>query len=266
MAPKKPTKPADIKVEIAPLSDIVLDDKNANLGTEYGMALMDNSFSKHGAGRSVLIDKDRRVVGGNKTVETAVDHGIEEVIIVHTTGKQLVAVMRDDVGLDTPEGRSLALYDNRTSEKNLNWSGEALIEYGKMLSLDEFFSKEEQAAILLTVGTDDSESEGETVESTQLAKINVTVADPKHEVERSEIWKLGKQVLICADLLTDWNVWKSYLTGDVIFAPYPSPLTAILAENNDKQLVMVCPDPYTCGHALDRFVEVFGEASVAKQS
>lgn len=45
------------------------DDQNFNKGTEYGEHLIDQSIRKFGLGRSVLLDKNNRVIAGNKTTE-----------------------------------------------------------------------------------------------------------------------------------------------------------------------------------------------------
>ena len=62
-------------VEIVDIEDLVPDDQNANLGTQRGLFFLDRSLRQRGAGRSVLIDKDRFIMAGNKTVQAAVDAG-----------------------------------------------------------------------------------------------------------------------------------------------------------------------------------------------
>lgn len=114
------------KVQKAKISDLIQDDKNFNKGTKRGKVLMKHSLQKFGAGRSVLLDKNNRLVAGNKTQENAMEEGIEDVLIVETDGKTLVAVKRTDVDLDTPEGREMALADNATAQTNID------LEYTKM--------------------------------------------------------------------------------------------------------------------------------------
>ena len=96
--------------------------------------LMDQSLRKFGLGRSVLIDRKNRVIAGNKTTEKAGELGFEKVVIVETDGNTLVAVKRNDIDLDSAEGRELALADNATSEANLEWDNgliaEAAQEFG----------------------------------------------------------------------------------------------------------------------------------------
>jgi DNA modification methylase len=82
---------------------------------------MEKSLSKFGAGRSILIDKNNRIIAGNKTTENFGELGLEDVQIVETDGKTLIAVRRNDIDLDTPEGREFALADNQTAKSNIDF-------------------------------------------------------------------------------------------------------------------------------------------------
>lgn len=113
-------------VKEAKLEDLIPDDLNANKGTQYGTHLIEKSFSEFGAGRSILLDKNNRIISGNKSTEGASSVGIEDVIIVETDGTKLVAVKRTDIDLDSESGRKLALADNATSKANLDWDAEAI--------------------------------------------------------------------------------------------------------------------------------------------
>jgi hypothetical protein len=44
------------------IDDLIQDDHNFNKGTEAGAELIGRSFKEHGAGRSVFIDKNNRLV------------------------------------------------------------------------------------------------------------------------------------------------------------------------------------------------------------
>ena len=109
------------------IESIVPDNKNFNKGTEYGDRLMDESLRKFGLARSIVIDKNNRIIAGNKTAEKAADIGFTDVLVVEVDGNQLVAVKRKDIDLDSAKGRELALADNATSKANLAWD-ESLIE------------------------------------------------------------------------------------------------------------------------------------------
>jgi hypothetical protein len=103
------------------LDKLIPDNINANKGTEYGQHLVEKSLREFGAGRSILIDKNNRIIAGNKTVENAAAIGLEKVIIVETTGDQIVAVKRTDIDLDSREGRELAIADNASAKANIEW-------------------------------------------------------------------------------------------------------------------------------------------------
>ena len=110
----------------AKITDLVFDDKNFNKGTQYGKSLMEKSLSKFGAGRSILIDKNNRIIAGNKTTENFAELGLENVQIVETDGKTLIAVRRTDIDLDSPEGREFALADNQTAKTNIDFDFDIL--------------------------------------------------------------------------------------------------------------------------------------------
>lgn len=118
------------------IENLVPDDKNANKGTEYGQHLIENSMRKFGAGRSILLDKNNRIIAGNKATENAGAIGIEDVIIVETDGTKLVAVKRTDIDLDSAKGRELALADNATSKANLEWDEANIAEIAEQYNID----------------------------------------------------------------------------------------------------------------------------------
>lgn len=110
------------------IESLVPDNKNFNKGTEYGDRLMDESLRHFGLGRSILIDKNNRIIAGNKTAEKAADIGFTDVLVVEVDGNQLVAVKRKDIDLDTSKGRELALADNATGKANLSWDEKMIAE------------------------------------------------------------------------------------------------------------------------------------------
>lgn len=109
------------------MADLVPDNKNANKGTQEGARLLEKSLRDLGAGRSVLLDKNNRVIAGNKTIEKAGKLGYG-IVVVETTGNDIVAVKRIDIDLDSRKGRELAIADNKVSEENLLWDTDILSE------------------------------------------------------------------------------------------------------------------------------------------
>lgn len=118
------------------IGQLTPDDHNFNKGTEYGQHLMEESLRKFGGGRSVLIDKNNRIIAGNKTIETAGQIGMERVVVVETTGNEIVAVKRTDIDLDTAKGREMALADNMTGQKNFDMNVEELDMMAEQFDFD----------------------------------------------------------------------------------------------------------------------------------
>lgn len=115
-----------VKITETNIEKLRQDDKNFNKGTKMGRELIDKSIRKFGAGRSILLDKNNRIIAGNKTQELAREAGIKKVIVVDAKPDELVAVRRGDVDLDSEIGREMALADNATGAANLDWDDEAL--------------------------------------------------------------------------------------------------------------------------------------------
>ena len=120
--------------------DLIQDDRNLNKGTERGQQLIEKSLRQFGAGRSILVDKNNRIIAGNKTHANAEAAGIDDAVIVETDGTKLVVVKRTDIDLDTKRGREMALADNATVKVDLEWDTDALNsvadEFG--IELDEW--------------------------------------------------------------------------------------------------------------------------------
>lgn len=132
------------------LSELKPDQHNANKGTERGVYMLQRSLGEYGAGRSILVDRDGNVIAGNKTLQEAADLGFDEVIVVPTDGRTLVAVQREDLDLyDGDEARLLAYADNRASQVGLEWDAEQLLaDMEAGIDLDGMFGTDELADIL----------------------------------------------------------------------------------------------------------------------
>lgn len=182
------------------IKELTPDRKNANKGTERGAALLENSLRKLGAGRSILIDKGGRVIAGNKTLEQAGQIGLDDVIIVQTDGRKLVAVQRTDLDLTTDTmAKELAIADNRVSEVDLAWNPDALKDLSTEIDLGQFFSADELEALL---GKDEAAAaRAEAAEQTP----NV----PENPVTKpGDLILLGAHRLLCADCRNVDNVQR----------------------------------------------------------
>jgi hypothetical protein len=148
-------KPKIIEGKIA---DLIPDDRNANLGTERGRYMIERSLTKLGAGRSIVVDKNGKIIAGNKTTETAVESGFEDTIIVQTDGTKLVVVQRTDLDLDTDaKAKELAIADNRTSEVSYNPDPEILLEIGQEIDLSDYYTQSEMDKLLEGMNQDNGD-------------------------------------------------------------------------------------------------------------
>jgi hypothetical protein len=120
-------------------ADLVSDKRNANKGTMRGVAMVEESFERNGAGRSVLADKNGKLIAGNKSAAAFVETGGDDIIVVQTDGTKLVVVQRTDLDLDNDSdtrARELAYADNRTAQIGLDWDSVVLDEDRKNKNLD----------------------------------------------------------------------------------------------------------------------------------
>ncbi len=134
--------------KITRISDLQSDDRNANKGTFRGNAAIEASLRKYGAGRSILLDKNGKIIAGNKTAANAVAAGLEDVIVVPTDGTKIIAVQRTDLDLNDPKARELAIADNRAAELSLEWDVPVLSELCADLDLQPFFTADELTELL----------------------------------------------------------------------------------------------------------------------
>ena len=143
-------KPNNNGIHTVDISELIPDERNANKGTARGMQALEDSIQECGAGRSILLDKNGKIIAGNKTHQKAGETGFTEVIVVPTDGTKLVAVQRTDLDLDTdPEARKLAYADNRVGQLDLDWDVETIIQdINEGIELTPYFYDEELQEII----------------------------------------------------------------------------------------------------------------------
>lgn len=130
------------------LEDLTPDPNNANRGTVRGDGLLEHSLQQLGAGRSIVVDRNGLIVAGNKTHGKfgEITSGRGGIVVVQTTGHELVVVQRTDLDLLSPgedgrRARELAIADNRIAELDLDWDPEALLNGD--VRLDQYFGPDE---------------------------------------------------------------------------------------------------------------------------
>jgi hypothetical protein len=179
------------KIRVVPIAELILDEKNANKGTKRGRALLEESLGKYGAGRSVVVDRNHRVIAGNKTVEAAIAAGMKSIAVIETDGSSLVAVQRGDLDLKRDKkARELAIADNRVGEIDLDWNPEVLASLD--VDLTQFWNENELNALLKGFRTSElSAPEPKIDQAAELQR--------KRKTERGQIWQAGNHRLMCGD-------------------------------------------------------------------
>ena len=198
-----------MKVTEVDLTDFIPDKDNANQGSLRGQKMIEESLQEDGAGRSVVIDEAGRVVAGNKTLEAAVNIGLQKAIVVETDGTELVVVKRKNWDIEDTEGaaRRYAYRDNRSSELSLNWSPEQLLldkEAG--VDFSGLFYENEFDEI-----TAEAKKEPPSDPGPQISR-----ADELQEIwqtELGQIWQIGPHKIVCGDC-TDKKVIEGITGGE----------------------------------------------------
>lgn len=195
-------KSTETKIKV---SELIPDDKNFNKGSEFGNSLISKSFEKFGAGRSILIDKNNKIIAGNKSTENYGAGGGEDVIVVESDGTKLIAVKRTDIDLDTPEGRELALADNATAKANIVWAEDVIaselgVEIGESWGVD--------------MGKEIPEAEEDDFDTTPPEEPKTVLGD---------LYEIGEHRLLCGDS-TDSDQVARLMNGekaDMVFTDPP---------------------------------------------
>lgn len=178
--------------------NIQTDKRNARKHTEKNLAVIEKSLQELGAGRSIVVDKNGVVIGGNATWEKAKELGLKTKTI-HSNGEHLVVVVRDDLDTDDPKRKALALADNRSAEL-AEWDEEKL---GELLQeLEESDLNAELA------GWDPSEIESIMDDGEYVSEEEQEIPEPPAEpiTKTGDLWLLGEHRLLCGDSTCEADV------------------------------------------------------------
>lgn len=97
------------------MTDIKFDKRNYRKHNQKNKDLIKKSLKELGAGRSIVIDSDGEIIGGNGVYEQAKSLKMP-VKIIETDGSELVVVKRTDLRTDDEKRKKLAVMDNSTSD------------------------------------------------------------------------------------------------------------------------------------------------------
>ena len=117
--------------------EIKLDPNNARFHNDQNKDLINKSLDELGAGRSIVIDNDDTIIGGNGVFEEWQEMG-KPVKVVESDGSELIVVKRTDLSYEDEKRKALAIADNSTSDLSY-FDEEALDgEYYKDIDIDEW--------------------------------------------------------------------------------------------------------------------------------
>lgn len=206
------------------LSDLTPDDKNYNKGSEFGNSLIEKSLRKFGAGRSILLDKNNRIIAGNKTIENAGAVGLEDIIVVETTGNQIVAVKRTDIDLDSKIGRELALADNASAKASITWDEDIIkqdwqIEEVKDWGIDISFD-------ILEAEEDD---------------FDVPLGGSETDIVLGDIFEIGQHKLLCGSS-TETDNWGKIFGSEYADMVVTDPLYNVAYTGKTKDALTIQND------------------------
>jgi DNA modification methylase len=194
-------------------SMIIREDKrNYRKHSDKNLSLIGKSLDDFGAGRSILADNSGQVIGGNGTLREANKRGIPKRII-HTSGDELVVVVRDDLAPDDPRRAKLAVMDNSTTDTS---------EFDYLMMQEDFTIPE-----LEDMGIDFPEDmlaiDTECPEDGETDRDAVPEAEEVPISETGKVYQLGKHRLMCGDSTSAEDVAK--LMGgekaDMVFTDPP---------------------------------------------
>lgn len=213
-------------------------------------------------GLYAMDDEKRFILAGHGTKEALIHLGVTEIDVVWVGGLTMKAARR------------IVVADNRIPQLG-GWNEPAL--YAMMtLALSEDgaagtgYDAEDIESMRRLLEADKQSAE-DVGDSSVLKALSITVAEPKHEVKRGEVWKLDEHVVICCDLITEFKKFLPFLEseslstdGKIMFCPLASPLLPLAKVAKTHKLVIVQPDEFIAGHTVDRYAEVRGEKHVAR--
>jgi DNA modification methylase len=204
------TKP---KITETDISKLTPDPNNARKRTPLSASVIRKSIEQFGMTRSIVTDENDVILAGNGAFEEAGQLGIERVIVVETTGNEIVAVKRTN--LTAEQKTQYAIADNTASDFS-TWDFDILSELTQEIDLSEFFPDDKLNELLESLGKGESFGVAEQREENEeeIAELLDKVDEIESRVKLGEIWQLGRHKLAVGDSTIEGNVRA--LLGDRI--------------------------------------------------
>lgn len=123
------------------------DRRNARRHTPRNIGMIERSLEADGFGRSILLDAAGNIIAGNGVTEAAGHVGLEDVIVVPSDGRKVIAVQRTDVEPGSERAIRLAIADNRAQELS-EFDPVVLASIAEDIDMSDFWREDEIAKIL----------------------------------------------------------------------------------------------------------------------
>lgn len=195
-----PTPNKKIKVTEADISELTPLIQNPRKRTPLSRGVIERSLRTVGACRSIVVDENGVVRAGNGTLEEAGQIGIEKVIVIETTGHELVEVKR--TGLTEEQWQQYTVADNTASDFS-TWDAEILAEIAQEVDLDGFFPSDKLDEILNGLVAPEPNPEED---EDELKDLLDNVGKVESRVKPGDIFALGRHRICCADSTVERNV------------------------------------------------------------
>lgn len=214
-----------VRVRRKKLADYKANPRNHNTGTERGSEMIERSFERYGAGRSLLADADDVLIAGNQSQEGALEAGITDVIEVETTGNEIVVVKRVDLRLERDtKATELAYIDNRANQVSLHYDvAQVVADIERGVDMSMMFTPDELAGMLPDASPDDPTAGSETVDANRGPELR-----QKWQTEPGQLWGIpsrhgGVHRLLIGDCRSEGDMQRLCVTrvqGAVTSPPY----------------------------------------------
>lgn len=196
------------QVRIGKLSDFRPQVLNANLHTERGLRMLDDSMQEDGYVAPMTAVADGEVIDGSARLERAFDRFSDEAIILEHDGTRPIITKRIDIpDADNPIAKRIALRANRIAEADLSWNPEVLAELAELdpNTVKGMFSDKELAEILSQTAVEPKDAEPQIDKAEELRQ--------KWGTESGQLWVIGNHRLLVGDATNKADVGR--LCADV---------------------------------------------------
>ena len=208
------------------VTDIQLDPRNYRIHSKENKELIKKSLTECGAGRSVLVDREGKLIAGNGVFEQAKALKIPTKI-VQTDGKTLVVVQRTDLATADKKRQRLAVLDNSASDLSV-FDNEKIRKDFSIEEIKELGVQEVEISAESPTITEDEVPDAAKVET---------------RVKKGDIWQLGDHRLMCGDSTVQTDVERLMagekadllLTDPPYNVAYEGKTKEKLTIQNDKQ-------------------------------